>query len=53
MFVKPEDFTKSIRGDDVVLKELAALITEEIQSTSSPAAGWDFRFLLIVAQGTY
>jgi hypothetical protein len=50
MFVKPEDFAKNIRGNKVVLKELAVLITDEIQSRSSPPAGWDFRFLLIVAQ---
>jgi hypothetical protein len=50
MFVRTEDFTKNIRGNKVVLKELAALVTQEIQSRSSQPAGWDFRFLLIVAQ---
>jgi len=50
MYVKQEVFSKNVRSNKVVLKELAALITEEIQSRSSPPAGWDFRFLLIVAQ---
>jgi hypothetical protein len=50
MYVKPEDFHKNVRGNKIVLKELAALITVEIQSRSSPPAGFDFRFLIIVAQ---
>ena len=50
MFVKQENFTGNVRRNKVVLKELAALITEEIQSRRGPPAGWDFRFLIIVAQ---
>jgi len=50
MYVKQENFPENVRRNKVVLKELAALITEEIQSRSSPPTGWDFRFLVIVAQ---
>jgi hypothetical protein len=50
MSVKPEEFHLNVRKNKQVLKELAGLITEEIQRRSSPQAGWDFRFLIIVAQ---
>ncbi len=50
MSVKPEEFHTNVRKNKQVLKDLAALITEEIQRRSSPPAGWDFRFLIIVAQ---
>src|SRR5262245_57813172 len=50
MSVKPEEFHKSVRTNKQVLKELAALITQEIQKRGGPASGWDFRFLTIIAQ---
>jgi hypothetical protein len=52
MPVKPEELTqKNIRGNKQVLKDLASLITEEINRRGAPApASWDFRFMLIVAQ---
>ncbi|HYJ92435.1 MAG TPA: hypothetical protein VEV84_14090 [Pyrinomonadaceae bacterium] len=48
--VKPEEFQTNVRQNKQVLKDLAALITEEINRRSTPPAGWDFRFMLIVAQ---
>jgi len=50
MSVKPEEFHRNVRQNKQVLKELAALITAEIQKRSGPASGADFRFLIIVAQ---
>ena len=50
MSVKPEEFPSSVRNNKPVLKELAALVTEEIQARSSPASGWDFRYMIIVGQ---
>jgi len=50
MSVKPEEFQKNVRSNKSVLKEIAALITEELQTRIDPPSGWDFRFALIVAQ---
>ncbi len=50
MFVKPEEFQKNVRGNKQVLKELAGLITEELQMRIDPPSGWDFRFMIMVAQ---
>src|SRR5262245_43737501 len=50
MFVKPEEFGQSVRNNKVVLKELAALITEELQTRTDSPNGWDFRFMVMVAQ---
>lgn len=50
MFVKQENFSANIRQNKEVLKELAAFLTDIIQRRSSAPTGWDFRFLVIVAQ---
>lgn len=50
MSVRPEQFHLDVRRNKVVLKELAALVTEEIVRRSSTTGGWDFRFMLIVGQ---
>ena len=50
MYVKQEKFHENVRKNKEVLKELAAFLTEEIQGRSSAPAGWDFRFLVMVAQ---
>jgi hypothetical protein len=50
MSVKPEQFHLNVRRNKQVLKELAALISEEILKRSGPTRGWDFRFMTIVAQ---
>src|SRR5689334_14911046 len=50
MFVKPEEFQKDVRSNKQVLKDLAGLITEEMQTRKEPPNGWDFRFMILVAQ---
>jgi hypothetical protein len=50
MSVNPFEFHMNVRKNKQVLKDLAGLITEEIQKRGGPASGWDFRFLIIVAQ---
>jgi len=50
MSVKPQQFHMNVRKNKQVLKQLATLITMEIQRRSSPPCGWDFRFMIILAQ---
>lgn len=50
MFVKQENFQSDVRNNKAVLKELASFLTEIIQRRSQAPAGWDFRFLIVVAQ---
>jgi hypothetical protein len=50
MFVKAEEFQLNVRSNKQVLKDLAGLITEEIQIRNDPPNGWDFRFMILVAQ---
>lgn len=48
--VSPENFHTNVRQNKQVLMELASLITEEIIKRSGPPSGFDFRFMIIVAQ---
>lgn len=50
MSVRPEAFHANVRKNKQVLKELAALVTAEIHKRSSAPRGWDFRFMIIIAQ---
>ena len=50
MSVKPEEFSSNVRKNKEVLKELAGFLTKHIQSRSQAPSGWDFRFVVIVAQ---
>jgi hypothetical protein len=50
VYVKQEKFHENVRQNKQVLKELAGFLTEHIQARRSAPAGWDFRFLVIVAQ---
>jgi hypothetical protein len=51
MYVKQENFHLNVRQNKAVLKELAAFLTGFIQRRSNHVpAGWDFRFMVIVAQ---
>jgi len=50
MFVKQENFEQNVRANKDVLKELASFLTVHIQKRSATPAGWDFRFMTMVAQ---
>jgi hypothetical protein len=50
MFVLPEKFSENVRKNKVVLRELIALLTTEIQSRSPSGREFDFRFVLPLAQ---
>lgn len=50
MLVKQENFAKNVRQNKQVLKEIAGFLTEIIQRRGGTVSGWDFRFMVMVAQ---